>query len=60
MYYVKGALKGMIFIDMCLQVLLHGKPGGPTYGRHNVDHVPEASGAMGLEESTQLGEDLRH
>lgn len=40
----------------CLQVYLHRKAGGPAHDRHHVDHVPEACGALGPEESPQLGE----
>lgn len=40
----------------CLQVYLHRKAGGPKHERHHVDHVPEACGALGPEESPQLGE----
>lgn len=46
-----------IFLSsLCLQVHLHSNARGPTHDRHNVDHVPEACCALGLEESPQLGE----
>lgn len=50
----------VILIVICRQVHLHGDTGGPTHDRPDVDHVPKASGALGLEESSQLGEDPSH
>ena len=40
----------------CLQLHLRSHAGGPAHDRHHMDHVPEACGALGPEESPQLGE----